>query len=1409
MEQEIATGHERCQWLRNVELNATNTLSNQGVIAGADVSVTAGNLLNQGRISGTGTVALEARNDLLNQGQIQGRDVALAAGNNLVSEAPRAINGAGILSGISASNALQMMAGNDMTLTGTRVQAGGSAALIAGNNLSLTPSALRDDNGLLRGGDAVSVTTGKDLIVSAGKDLQLHGVTIAAGGSAALQAGNNLSLTPTTGLDGKVATRTNISTGDSLQLTAGNDLTIRQAEVKEGGDLIAAAGNNLNVESVLNETETNSYNSRNGKTRVTTTTATQTIDQQALTAGGNLILSAGNDVNLVAAKLDAGKGLGISAGNDINASTLTTVDTSDVLETRKRFKQTTATRDETVHGTEFSAGGNLAMQAGNDITLTAASAATKEGGITLAAGNDVNLLAASEQHDAVQDMTKKKKGTFSSKTTTTHDEWHDNVAVTTTLSGDTVQIAAGNDLLSQGAQVASTGDVVLAAGNNLTLDTVQNTHSEEHEKTVKKSGLYGGGGFSVALGVTKKTDGLDVTEVTNTGSLVGSTDGSVTMTAGNKVAITGSDVLSAASTTIVGREVTIAAAENTVDTVQTSKQQSAGITLGLTGAAVEAAQAAYMATKRGSEVEDDRLKALYAAKTAYAVSDAVSAYQAPPTSGGQDAVSLKIALGASSASSKTTTHDETTGGSRILSDGNVTIAATDGDLNVIGSQINGQNVTLAAANNLNLLSNKETNTSKSENKNGGGEIGVSVGTTTGFYVSAYAGKGNAKGNSELHTESVVTAKDTLTLASGNDTTIKGAQVIGDTVLAKIGGDLLIQSEQDTEDYKSKQQQAGVKLVYGVSGSSASYSQQKVNSSYSSVNEQSGIQAGNGGFDITVGGNTHLIGGAIASTADAALNYLSTGSLTVEDLQNKAEYKAGGFGVGTGDWQSVAAGAALSLAGNQTGSSGSTTKSDIAAGSVEVRNGDSTALAGLDRSATELQQSGLKQIFDEKEVAEQQELAQVAGEVAFRSAKELISYKREQAAADAEQAMADLEAAKGDPDATATAKARLLAANDQLAKWNDAGAAKQITQVTAGALAAAVSGGNVLSAAGGVLMNETLLPKFADALQKGGIQPGSGAEATLMGGLGVLLGAAGGLLGGDVQAGAASGNAVQTYGYYDYREGRAQRQEMAAEALKNVGITDPNDVAGVNALLDNCVKLGCDPDKLVLLLKSPDAASTLRELAQPESVAFQRYGKGFNELDEQQRKDVINHIPTGEVSVGAIEKTPVGTVTVGAVGSTHADGTAASNSEGANNSQGIADSQQSQDENLRLKGATVVSNLAIAGGKKVEQFKNWLGEDNAETAALVLMAATGGPVKTLGSTLWAATPMAGYLQEKKEQYLVNPLTPLIGTNAFGAVTDSDQQAVQPASHATSSMLVDTLLSSLGVIGTDLPPLSRTS
>ena len=46
----------------------------------------------------------------------------------------------------------------------------------------------------------------------------------------------------------------------------------------------------------------------------------------------------------------------------------------------------------------------------------------------------------------------------------------------------------------------------------------------------------------------------------------------------------------------------------------------------------------------------------------------------------------------------------------------------------------------------------------------------------------------------------------------------------------------------------------------------SASQDKMKSTYDSVQEQTGLFAGNGGFDVTVGRHTQLDGAVIASTA---------------------------------------------------------------------------------------------------------------------------------------------------------------------------------------------------------------------------------------------------------------------------------------------------------------------------------------------------------------------------------------------------------------------------------------------------------------------------------------------------------------------------------------------------------------
>ncbi|WP_415877870.1 hypothetical protein [Burkholderia diffusa] len=98
------------------------------------------------------------------------------------------------------------------------------------------------------------------------------------------------------------------------------------------------------------------------------------------------------------------------------------------------------------------------------------------------------------------------------------------------------------------------------------------------------------------------------------------------------------------------------------------------------------------------------------------------------------------------------------------------------------------------------------------------------------------------------------------------------------------------------------------ICYGASSVSGNISQQKMNSDYAAVGEQSGIKAGDSGFQVNVNGNTDLKGGVIASSDKAVrdgVNDLTTATLTSSDIQNHASYDAssagisGGYGGGIG------------------------------------------------------------------------------------------------------------------------------------------------------------------------------------------------------------------------------------------------------------------------------------------------------------------------------------------------------------------------------------------------------------------------------------------------------------------------------------------------------------------------------
>jgi filamentous hemagglutinin len=132
--------------------------------------------------------------------------------------------------------------------------------------------------------------------------------------------------------------------------------------------------------------------------------------------------------------------------------------------------------------------------------------------------------------------------------------------------------------------------------------------------------------------------------------------------------------------------------------------------------------------------------------------------------------------------------------------------------------------------------------------------------------------------------------------------LKGATLAADSVNITAGS-LAIESLQDSKVFASKQTNVGVSVSVPGAGkgasASASFDQSKEKGSFNSVAEQSGIKAGAGGFDIQVTGNTDLKGAVIASSADAAKNRLSTGTLSASDIVNTESYKASQIGLSGG------------------------------------------------------------------------------------------------------------------------------------------------------------------------------------------------------------------------------------------------------------------------------------------------------------------------------------------------------------------------------------------------------------------------------------------------------------------------------------------------------------------------------
>ncbi|WP_183132047.1 hemagglutinin repeat-containing protein, partial [Pseudomonas syringae group genomosp. 3] len=579
---------------------------------------------------------------------------------------------------------------------------------------------------------------------------------------------------------------------------------------------------------------------------------------------------------------------------------------------------------------------------------------------------DVNLTAAQNTQFADEaHKFKGKNGLFSSKTTTTRDTVNQTQAQGSTLSAEQTYVQAGRDINVSGSNVVSTNQTILAADNNINIEAATESSSERHDKSVKKSGLFSGGGIAVTLGTQQQSVKDLTTRQTAAASTVGSTKGDVLISAGGQYRQVGSNVNAPyGDVSIRASEVNILEARNLSSQQQEQRFKQSGVSLTLTNPVVSAVQTAQRMKVASDRTDDKRMKTLAALSTALAAGDAYTQVGTnPSTMGG---INLSISLGSSKSQNKSEQNGSTAAGSTVAAGRDISIVSSGGalsnDLKVQGSKLTaGHDVLLKADGNILLMAAQNAMEQHSTNKGNNASIGIGLsfgGERNGLSFNAAASKsrGNADGNDLVWTNTLLTAGNQASLISGEDTSIRGAVVAAEKVNAEVGGNLNIESLQDTSTFTSDQKSmsAGVSICLppicaGTATASFSSSNIQQKSNFASVIEQSGIRAGDGGFDVTVTGNTDLKGGLIASS-DGAIsdgkNSLVTGTLTVADIHNVSEASAKASGVDlSSDMLDGKLGTGKALLansmnnGSESDSKSSYTRSAISAGTLVITNAE--------------------------------------------------------------------------------------------------------------------------------------------------------------------------------------------------------------------------------------------------------------------------------------------------------------------------------------------------------------------------------------------------------------------------------------------------------------------------------------
>jgi len=790
---------------KDVAITSTGDTKNGGVLLAENtLTLNAANIFNTSGTMKGQTVALTATDSIANtSGSISGGDVSLSAGRNIMVDTSKVTFAsksttsevAGQRGSVAATGALSMTAGENISIIGADVSAGGDAKLTAGKSVAI----------------ATQTLTGKTNIASSG-----------------YRRSNNIEAN-------EVST---VTAGGALSVSAGEDILVTGSKVRAGGDASLAAGENLSITSATDKQDYSSYSKSKkgglfgGKSSESHSGSSTTNVASEISAGGKLSAEAGKagsgDLVVAGSKLTSGGAMSVKAADDVLIASTQEEHNSASSSSKSGFlsskSKQQASHTLTQVGSELTSGSTLAVEGNKGVTVSA-STVQGEGDVTLKSGSgDVRVLAAQNESSSSSSSKKSGIGLFASKGRIDVAQFKEasskasesaNVGSTVASNHD-VALQSGDDASVVGSTVTASNDVNITAARDVNI--VPGRNANESQTRSKESGI--GIGYSLStsqLGISagfKSTEkGENSSGQYNAKSVV-SAGNDVNIQAGRNVNQISSDIKAGQDVkTTAGQDVNVKAAQDVEHLDQYVKETEAGVSLAVSQSVTTAVRTVVELPQTATAGKGGVVPEAVTAGSAglKAVSSVKQAFSS--------SASASLTAGLTMKENSSQSDSATSVVSTISANRNVEQAAGR-DLTLAGAQVQAdKNVTLTAGRDVAVTSaqNEYSSSQSSSSASASAGIGASAGANgvaAGYQLSAALSGSDGKSKSETNTNAKVNAGETLTVKSGQDSTVAGANLKGKDVKMDVGRNLTVASLQDTSSSSSSSYNVGATVTIG-------------------------------------------------------------------------------------------------------------------------------------------------------------------------------------------------------------------------------------------------------------------------------------------------------------------------------------------------------------------------------------------------------------------------------------------------------------------------------------------------------------------------------------------------------------------------------------------------------------------